>query len=242
MIELVDRGDKSLIRFTPRYQYRKLPTIECELINGYRCPICSNVFQALYFIDAPFDLEKYEETRVLSQGEKNAGDLLKIVPNFEDKGNYRVIEYDLTDVKAQQIVLKNHVVNWKGVNGNRDDYFEVGERCCSFTSVISLVAQNMARDLAVVAGYSLTAGNRYKDNVTEPTPEFITEWLKNSFSWENQDVRAIKAVGASLPALMIKRATMKNPFTSVLTHLYKAWDQKVLQEKLAREAMPKEQV
>lgn len=231
MIELVDRGEKSLIRFTPRYKFRHLPTIECDLIYGHQCPICRNVIQALYYVDQTFDLANYEETKVLSQGEKNAGELLKIVPNEEDQGNYRVQDYRFSDSRSQLIVLKNHVVNWKGLSGNRDEFFEVGERCCSYTAVISLQEKNVVRDLAAVAGYSLAAYGRYNEDVSEPTIEFLANWLKTAFSWETLEIKMVNAIGSSPPALMVKRSVLKSQFPNTVSNIYKAWDVKVAKER-----------
>lgn len=223
MIQLVDRGpEKSLIRFTPRYKFRdSAPPLECELISGHFCNWCGNIIQAFYTVDKPVDLNSYEETRVISQGEKNEGELLKIVPGEEGKSNYKVEFFATPTGKAQRITLKNHVVNWSGTK-NRDDYFEPGERCCVYTSLISMQERDMAHDLATLAGYNLDTAERYIK--TNPTAEFIVKWLKTEVSWMTLEMKSAMATGVAPPALLIKRATMKSNFINLVTLLYSKWD------------------
>jgi hypothetical protein len=223
MIQLVDRGpDKSLIRFTPRHRFRSTaPTLECELISGHFCPWCANIIQAFYTTTKPVDLSLYEETRVISQGEKNEGELLKIVPGEEGKTAYKDEFFKTPKGNSQRITLKNHVVNWKGT-GNRDDYFEPGERCCIYTSVISMQGRDMAHDLAIVAGYNLDSAERYIK--TNPTAEFIVKWLKTEVSWSTLEMKSVMPVGVAPPALLIKRSTMKSQFINLVTLLYSKWD------------------
>ena len=238
MIQLVDRGpNESLIRFTPRFAYRKLGPLECDLIHGHFCMYCNNLIQALYYTDKPIDLPKYEETRVLSQGEKNDGELLKIVPNAEDKGNYRVEYFRTPNGNAEQITLKNHVLNFAGLSVlGRDLFFEVGERCCSYTALIPLRAETMIRELAVVAGFSLEGAKRYTEG-TEPTPEWVAEYFKKTQDYLTKEIRTTPAVGDSQMALLLKRKSIKEYFPNVVTFLYREWDQKVEADKAMAEAL-----
>jgi hypothetical protein len=238
MIQLVDRGpNESLIRFTPRFAYRKLGPLECDLIHGHFCMYCNNLIQALYYTDKPIDLPKYEETRVLSQGEKNGGELLKIVPNAEDKGNYKTEFFRTPNGNAEQITLKNHVLNFKGLSsGNRDDFFEVGERCCSYTSVLPLRNETIIRELAIVAGFNLESAGRYTEG-TEPPPKWIAEYFKTAESYLTKEIRTIPAVGDAPMALLIKRGYVKESFYNVVTFLYRKWDEKVEADKAYGEAL-----
>jgi len=235
MIQLVDRGlDDSIIRFTPRHAYRKLGPIECDLVHGHFCPWCNNVIQALYYTDKPIDLSKHEETRVISQGEKNEGELLKIVPNWEDDGNYKVQTFRTPQGNAQKIVLKNHVINWAGTAaGNSDNFFEVGERCCIYTCLIPLTEETAMREFSMVAGFSLTVGNRYEQ--VEPPMAFVAEWFKNANTWDTKETRTLPAIGRSPLAFLMKRKALKDQFQYVASKLYQAWDTRAEEEKVARE-------
>lgn len=236
MIQLVDRGpNDSIIRFSPRTSYKTDKTIECDLEHGYVCPYCNNVIMAMYYTENPINLDKYEETRVLSQGDKNEGDLLKIIPNWEDaEGNYRTEFYKTANGNAEKIVLKNHVINWKGAGSyNRKEFFEPGDRCCTFTTLISLRPENLIRDLASVSGYSLQAYNRYETTNTDPDVPFIRNWLDTSYSWINLEMRSISSIGTGVLAIQIKRKTLEAGFRNSVMNLYSEWDKKVAAELLA---------
>jgi hypothetical protein len=224
MIELVDRGlNESLIRFTPRSQYKYLRTLECDLVQGYSCLFCNNIVQALFYTDKAIDIEKYEETRVLSKGEKNEGDLLKIVPNMYDPGNYKVDTYKTANGNAQRITLKNHVINWKGFGKATDEFFEVGERCCPFTSIISIQDEDVVRDLVLIGQYSYQLTLR--EDKPDPDLPFLLNWIDTAFSWETKGIRYRKAVGSGPPALMLRRETIKKSETVAIPFsLYKKWD------------------
>ena len=239
MIQLVDRGpNESLIRFIPRFAYKKIGPQERDLIHGHWCQYCNNLIQALYYTDKPIDLPKYEETRVLSQGEKNDGELLKIVPNAEDKGNYKVEFFRTPAGNAEQITLKNHVLNFRGLgSGNRDDFFEVGERCCAYTSLIPMRAETIVRELATVAGFSLEGAKRYDEGLTEPPPEWIAEYMKKTQDYLTREIRTAPAVGDAQMALLIKRKVVKDAFYNVITFLYREWDKKVEADKAIAEAL-----
>ena len=231
MIQLVDRGpDESLIRFSPRSKFRKLGQLEGELVHGHICQFCRNVIQAVFFTDTPVDIEKYEETRVLSQGEKNMGELLKVVPNYEDGGNYRSEFFETPNGNVQKITLKNHVINWAGVkSANREkDFFEVGERCCVYSSVIALQNETLIRDLAMVAGFDLVATQRYAK--TDPPIDFILEWFRVTPDFTTKELRTTKAIGEAPPAILIPRKLLKDRFGYVVTMLYQAWDIEVTKQ------------
>jgi hypothetical protein len=223
MIQLVDRGlNESSIRFTPRSRYRHLGPVECELISGYKCNHCSNVVQAFFATNKAIDLDKYEETIVRSQGEKNHGEILKIIPNLEDlDGNYRTEFFATPNGNAMRITLKNHVLNLAGCI-DRERFFEKGERCCEYTALICMQSQDVALELAVVAGYDIYTTER----ITKTTPDlpWIQGWLKSSVSWENMRVQSLPSIGQAPDGLLIRREMVKNPFVSVPNHMFTAWD------------------
>jgi hypothetical protein len=235
MIQLVDRGpNESIIRFTPRFKYKRLGSLECDLISGHHCTYCNNVIQALYYTNKPVDLEKYEETKVLSQGEKNEGELLKVVPNFDDEGNYKLETFNTAAGQAQRITLKNHVVNWAGASGSRKEYFERGERCCTYTSVISLREDLMMRDLATVAGYTLVNERLQKP---DPTAAFIIDWINTEMIYVTRNLRVAKAIGIAPPAILIPRKVVDEQFVNVVSVLNSKWDKKVAEDLAAMETV-----
>jgi hypothetical protein len=114
MIELIpasgERGP--LIRLTPRQGFKKShKMLEFPLQYGHRCPYCPNVINAVFCPDRQIDLFPYEETVVLSQGEKNAGEILKVVPGHNpNEGNYNIDYVSTPEGNLQRIRMKNHVV------------------------------------------------------------------------------------------------------------------------------------
>jgi hypothetical protein len=237
MIKLIDRGpDNSRIEFSPRSRYSRVEsTIQHELISGYTCPICNNVIQALFLTDKPVDIEKYEETRVLSQGEKNSGELLKVIPGGEEPGNYKQSFYKMPDGNAQKITLKNHVINWEGVgSGDRDDLFEVGERCCKYSAVISLMEADVIKDLAMSLGRAILYEQAGKPL---PTIEFFEDWLKTEYYYYTLEMKLLRGVGREVPpCTLVKRDVLKNPPYFGLNTLVSKWNTKLDEEEKLRTA------
>ena len=149
MIRIVDRGKyESGIRFTPSFHYREAPVIECNLHVGYTCPVCNNVIQAVFDASHRIEFVKYEETNVYSIVKDMNEGIRKVVPEFAgDLSNYKFSEYVTKTGFGYTLTLKNHVVNWKGTQDiDREGFFEVGERCCMYSSLISLRSEDVVRE------------------------------------------------------------------------------------------------
>ncbi len=240
MIKLIDKGpDESLIEFSPRPQ-RKTRTITRQLVYGHACTWCGNVIQALFLTEEPVDLSLYEETRVISQGEKNNGTLLKVVPNSEDLASaYKVNFYPTPNGHAELIRLKNHLVNWKGMTDapkEKDYYFEPGERCCRYTGLFSRQELSYIAELAKICRYPLS----YYTQPVSPVPlSFLKTW-KGANTWSQLDFRVVEAVGRSSELLLFNKDLVKAdqnqyPFSD----LFETWNKSVeLNKQLAAAAVP----
>lgn len=222
MIKLIDKGpDESLIEFRPRPQ-RNVPTIARQLLYGHECKWCGNVIQALFLTDERLNLDLYEETRVISQGEKNEGTLLKLVPNSEDPASaYKVDFYPTPNGHAQLIRLKNHLVVWKGLStGLKEDYFEAGERCCKYTGLFSRREMDYITELTKVCQYP----SSYYTQPKTPVPlSFLKTW-KGENSWSQIDFRVVEAIGKAGEVLLINRDMVKNSNQYGLSDLFDKWN------------------
>lgn len=234
MIKFVDRGSEdSVVRFTPRTRFKTAPVLEQPLLSGHFCPTCGNVIQAAFFTEKPVLLELYEETRVISQGEKNMGDLLKIVPNEDENGNYREHFFKTPVGNAQVITLKNHVIRWEGGSpARRDELFEVGDRCCVFSALTSPLEEDMVRDFITLGVYSWSSPELAKKSL--PTHAFLMDWVEEKARTDG-NFRVLKGMGDAPPAVLIKRDTLKTPFPGYISNLMSAWEAELARKELKRQ-------
>jgi hypothetical protein len=192
------------------------------------------VIQALFYTEKAIDLEFYEETRVLSQGDSNMGDLLKVIPNQDEGGNYRVDIFDTKGGFGQRITLKNHVLQWKGTaTYQSEDFFEVGARCCKFSTLVPM-SQSL---LGVEFGYVGVQGYVYNHWIQQgrplPDTDCFLEFLQANQS-TTHGIRPLKAIGDGPLGLQIPRAGIKpGHITQVANRFTGHWTQ--LQEELNKQ-------
>lgn len=197
------------IQFTPRVGFKRThPAFAQELVYGHVCNTCGNLIQALFYTPEEVSLWPYEETTVLSQGQKNMGEILKVVPDDkfqEGESCYRSHFYSPADGrKGQHIVLKNHVLRPSRMdNGDRTDnssLWEVGERTCPLTGVFSLKADLAIKDLCHFVGI--------EDEVMNTTsfPPTIEEFVpQNGDANSRYNIKWTPAFGQAPPMLLISR-------------------------------------
>src|SRR3569833_2521600 len=174
MIKLLNNGpEDSLIEFRPRFKTRgKLQTR--KLMYGHECDWCGNVIQAAFHTDEEIKLYDYEETRVISQGDKNEGELLMLVPSQSDRESaYKVDMYRTKNGNAQLIRLKNHIARWQGKGGDNEQFFEVGERCCRYIGVYTRDESEVINELALICWYNRDMLGKTKVNIPL---SFLDEW------------------------------------------------------------------
>jgi hypothetical protein len=146
-------GDnKAKIQFIPRAGFAHSQTLERELIYAHKCPVCNNIMQAYFKTPTPINLWPYEETTILSQGEKNGGEVLKIIPNNQSTSNETCYKSDFDKIEGghQKIVLKNHIVRQRVIAERKytgEGIWEVGERPCFWTGVFTLREDLLVKDL-----------------------------------------------------------------------------------------------
>lgn len=215
MIELIaasgERGP--LIRLTPRTGHKKLaPTLEFPLKYGHRCPTCSNLICAVFYPDRKIDLFPYEETIVLSQGEKNAGEVLKVVPGtLPEESNLKVDFFATDNGSVQHIRQKNHLIRIGAVQDrgyNGEGIEEVGERPCFDTALFHPREDLLIKDLLLLfqaytpkdlSGFNLPT-------VQQLFPD------KNGDRTTDRKFRWIEAVGNAPPAILMDRGFVKSAY------------------------------
>lgn len=229
MIKLIDKGpDESVIEFRPRSSKGPLKDVTKKLIYGQECKWCGNTIQALFLTDTPINLEPYEQTKVISQGDKNEGLLLKMVPNDNDKDSaYKINFYKTKHGNAQLIRLKNHIINWDGLNGNSEYYFEVGERCCKYTGVVAIREDTIVKELALICRYPFVLGGYQKPKTPVPL-SFLEEW-KPIDKWSQLDFVIPNTIGIGPKVVLINRNLVKGDMqvTGPFQDMFKQWNAKV---------------
>lgn len=165
------------IIFSPRKGFSSIvPQLEFPVIYAHVCPTCNNVIQALYKTPKPIDLWPYEETAVLSRGQKNAGELLKIVPGTKD--SYGTTLYNRTyfngSEPCQKISLKNHIFKFLSINyrliGDTANMLEKGPKPCPFIGIFSLNPSLTVKDYCLFYDMSVMELDAY--NIPRPE-EFV---------------------------------------------------------------------
>jgi hypothetical protein len=211
------------IGFSPRQGFKRTHTaLEFDLVYGHTCPVCDNVIQAVFKTPKPVSLWPYEQTRVLSQGDKNMGDLLKVIPDDktpEGESCYRSNFYRSEDGQAlQRIVLRNHIVRTiviqdRAIDYNGDKVLEVGERCCPLIGVFSVREDLLMKDLfllfkgshAELEGYNLP-------KVQEMIPDRTGDPVKKMYIWT-------PAIGVAPPVILTERNNVIQGYNYYLKQL-----------------------
>jgi hypothetical protein len=209
MIKLRGKGEVSdpsnKIIFEPRGGFSRgraaAPTLEFPLIYGHRCPYCGNVIQALFKAPREFSLWPYEETILLSQGEKNSGEIRKTFP--DDKTQYGKTCYRMNFSPAEggsiKLTLKNHVMrhaslSLREVNG--EGLWEPGEKPCTKAAIFSLREDLLVKDFllfSLMVDYEVSKYNipKAKDLIPENDTNFRVE----------------TAVGQAPPVILVDRTS-----------------------------------
>lgn len=236
-------ADDNLIEFSPKDKRRSNKTITRNLAYGHYCDWCNNIIQAMFLTDKKIDLSLYEETRVISQGDKNEGNLLKVVPNKEDTTSaYKIDFYQTKAGNAQLIRLKNHLINWhadKDGSNKSEDYFEVGERCCKYTGAYSLREEDIINEASIIANFKSVyyyMSKEYADNSSCNTKipwnkvpvSYLSEYVPD-YSWNKLDYKIIKCIGTGRPLLLIPRDYVRYGNNN-LAYVYKLWNTKLIEE------------
>jgi len=199
-------SSKNKIIFSPRPGFTRgkwaNPELEFPLIYGHRCPYCSNVIQALFKAPQAFSLWPYEETVILSQGEKNAGDIRKIYPDDKTKTGkslYRM-DYSPAEGGSVKITLKNHILRTRVIAERKytgEGIWEDGEKPCTRTGIFSLREDLLVKDWMLFALVD-TGDGREIAKYNFPT-------IKQIIPENNTDFKLIPAVGEAPPIILVEK-------------------------------------
>lgn len=176
------------------------PTLDFPLIYGHRCPICSNVMVALFKSPKPFSLWPYEETTILSQGDKNAGEVLKVVPDDKMKYGKSCYQMEFNPVEGGSIklTLRNHILRHSVLSTRKFDgtgiWDESYERPCLKAGIFSLREDLLIKDFLLFSQITEQEILQYK------LPP-----LKTLLPDSNMEFRTIPAVGVAPPVILVDR-------------------------------------
>lgn len=199
-----DKSNK--IYFEPRPGYTRgkgaAPSLEFPLIYGHKCPRCSNIMQALFRAPRAFSLWPYEETILLSQGEKNVGEVRRTYP--DDKVRFGKSCYNM-DFRAPEggsvkITLKNHMMRPIALaerEANGDGLWEVGERPCTHTGVFSLREDLLVKDFLLFS--------QIKEH---EIPKYNIPPIKDLIPEDDRTFKAIPSVGTAPPVILVERQNL----------------------------------
>ena len=195
---------KNKIIFEPRAGFSRgrgaAPTLEFPLLYGHRCPFCGNIIQALFKAPRAFNLWPYEETVLLSQGEKNSGEIRKIYPDEKTKYGKSAynVEFSPAEGGSIKLTLVNHVIKHKVLSTkeiNGEGLWEVGkEKPCIKAAIFSLREDLLIKDFLLfsqMVDYEITKYNLPK--AAELIPENDTNF------------RQEPAVGVAPPVILVDR-------------------------------------
>ena len=208
MIELIGKpGDGAgKIRFSPRAGFKRTqPTLEKELVYGYRCEKCHNVVLALMLTDKPVNLWYYEETNVISLAEKKFGEINRILPNetsLKDFSCYESLMFDQGKQKGQRLRLKKHILTMLPIEHQfaQDKIFETGgEHCCEDTGWFSRREDLLIKDILLANNMVITTIAAYD----------LSKMGVGSFvgSINNSSFRALTGIGNVPPLVLINRVS-----------------------------------
>ena len=195
---------KNKIIFEPRGGFTRgrgaAPELEFPLIYGHRCPYCGNVIQALFKAPRTFSLWPYEETVLLSQGEKNSGEIRKVFPDEKTKHGKTLYNMEFTPAEGGSIklVLANHLVKHRAMSHrevNGEGLWTPGmEKPCTKGAIFSLREDLLVKDFLLfsqMVDYEITKYNTPK--VSELIPENDTNF------------RQVPAIGMAPPVILVDR-------------------------------------
>lgn len=162
--------ESNKIYFEPRPGFTRgkylTPSLEFPLIYGHKCPKCGNIIQALFKAPKAFSLWPYEETTILSQGEKNSGETLKTYPDDKTRTGKSCYK---TDFRAPEggsvkITLKNHIMRHQSIETrdfNGAGLWEEGEKPCTHSGIFSLREDLLVKDFLLFGQLSILDVNKY---------------------------------------------------------------------------------
>lgn len=200
-----DKSNK--IIFTPRSGFvrgkGKAPELEFPLVYGHKCPYCSNVIQALFKAPKTFSLWPYEETVLLSQGEKNAGEVRKVFPDDKTKSGKSCYKIDFSPAEGGsiKIILRNHLMRHQALAERTFDgekFWEQSyERPCTRAGLFSIREDLLVKDW-------LTFSQMREDEVNKcQTPPIANLILENDSTF-----KLVPAVGKAPPVILIERQNL----------------------------------
>src|SRR5271166_1643139 len=178
------------------------PELEFPLVYGHRCPYCSNVMQALFVAPREFSLWPYEETTILSQGEKNSGEIRDVYPDPKTrfgKSCYRM-DFSPADGGSIKITLKNHIMLHRVIAERTYDgknIWEVGERPCTKTGIFALREDLLVKDWLLFS--QITEQEVVKYNIP-PVRQLTPE--------NDANFKLVPAVGVAPPVILVDRQSL----------------------------------
>jgi hypothetical protein len=192
------------IIFEPRSGFTRgrgaSPTLDFPLIYGHRCPVCSNVMVALFKAPKPFSLWPYEETTILSQGDKNAGEVLKVVPDDKVKFGKSCYQMDYSPVEGGSIklTLRNHIVRFSILSTRKYDgtgiWDESYERPCLKAGIFSLREDLLTKDFLL-----------FSQITEQEILQYNLPPIKTLLPESNTEYRLVDAVGVAPPVILVDR-------------------------------------
>lgn len=195
-----EKNKLNKITFEPRAGYKKThPSLEFPLLYGHRCPYCTNVIQALFESPKPIDLWAYEETFLLSQGEKNAGEVRNVYPNDKTKQGKTCYNnhYSPTGKGYVKIVLKNHIMRHRAIvegSFNGEGLWEPGEKPCGRSGIFSIREDLLMKDFLLFSKMQPVEVAKYK------MPK-VREAIKS----DNVNFRVVPAIGEAPPIILVEK-------------------------------------
>lgn len=197
-----DANNKIIFEPRPGFNRGRLKTMTFPLIYGHRCPHCSNVIQALFKAPNRIDLWAYEETVILSQGEKNSGEVRRIFPDEKTREGKSCYRIDFCDAEGGSIklTLKNHIMRHSSIEKrqfNGEGLWEPGEKPCTKIGAFALREDLLVKDF-------LLFGQMLKDEVIKhdiPTPQQL---IKE----DDKEFQLVPAVGVAPPVILVERQSL----------------------------------
>jgi len=194
------------IIFEPRAGFTRgsgaAPSLEFPLVYGHRCPYCSNVIQALFKAPKMFNLWPYEETVLLSQGEKNSGEIRKVFPDDKTrfgKSCYRM-DFSPAEGGSVKLTLKNHILRHQAIKDRQytgEGLWEVGEKACMKTGVFALREDLLVKDFLLFSQIQEAEIQQYNiPPVRDLIPETDTQF------------KLVPAVGVAPPVILVERQSL----------------------------------
>lgn len=195
------------IIFEPRPGFTRgkgqAPSLEFPLLYGHKCQKCGNVIQGLFKAPKMFNLWPYEETVLLSQGEKNSGELRKIYPDEKTKFGKSCYKMAFSPAEGGsiKITLRNHIMNHKAIVERKFDgegLWEAGyERPCTHAGVFALREDLLLKDFLLFS------------NIDDyELPKYNIPPIQNVIPIDDTTFITIPAIGIAPPVILVERQSM----------------------------------